>query len=184
MALAATVVRKGRFAVTAKVFRVLVVLLSVALFTYLFIDKSVSKFLKDSLTVQIINKLPQPLDFYLVKIDSSKSAAQPYQITHPGKIRTDHYRLEYLKMEESNEFWVAGYLGKKQLVYFSQHSVPNKNQDQIIEVQNYINQSMKLSDIAKSEIDEVNFQNMIRSIWITLSFLLLFLNIVLIVRRK
>lgn len=184
MALAASVVRKGRFAVTAKVFRVLVVLLSVALFTYLFVDKSVSKFLKDSLTVQIINKLPQPLDFYLVKIDSSKIAEQPYQITHPGKIRTDHYRLEYLKMEESNEFWVAGYLGKKQLVYFSQHSVPNKNQDQIIEVQNYINQSMKLSDIAKSEIDEVNFQNMIRSIWITLSFLLLFLNIVLIVRRK
>jgi hypothetical protein len=55
-------------------------------------------------------------------------------------------------MDKSDEYWVVGYLGKKNLVYFSQNSVPNKNIDQIIEVQNYIIQSSKLSDLAKNRL--------------------------------
>ena len=87
-------------------------------------------------------------------------------------------------MEKSNEYWIVGYLGKKNLVYFTQHSVPNKNIDQIIEVQNYINQSVKLSDIAKKQVEAYNYENIKQGIWVTLDFLLLFLNLVLLIRRK
>ncbi len=73
--------------------------------------------------------------------------------------------------------------GKKNLVYFSQHSVPNKNIDQIVEVQNYINQSMKLSDAAKKQVDAYNYENVKLGIWITLDFLLLFLNLVLLLKK-
>ncbi|MGO4710664.1 hypothetical protein AB4Y90_16480, partial [Chryseobacterium sp. 2TAF14] len=108
----------------------------------------------------------------------------PLETKHIGKIRPEYYRIEYLKMTKSDEYWIAGYLGKKNLVYFSQHSVPNKNMDQMIEVQNYINQSEKLSAIAKKEIEEDHYQNMLMGIWVTLCFLLLFLNFVLLVRKK
>lgn len=54
----------------------------------------------------------------------------------------------------------------------------------MIEVQNYINQSEKLSAIAKKEIEEDNYQNMLMGIWVTLCFLLLFLNFVLLVKKK
>ena len=110
-------------------------------------------FLENSLTVQLINKLPFPLDFYIVKINNASTPDLQYETRHIGKIRKDYYRIDYLKMEESDQFWIAGYMGKKNLVYFSQHAVPNKNEDQIIEVRNYIVQSSKLSEVAKIQIE-------------------------------
>ena len=94
-------------------------------------------------------------------------------------IRNSYYRIDYLKMEKSDQYWIAAYMGKKNLVYFSQHSVPNKNEDQIIEVQNYIVQSSRLADIAKSRIEALKFDNIKTAIWMTLGLLLLFLNIAL-----
>lgn len=152
------------------------------LFAYLFFQKSVDHFLENSLAVQVINKLPFPLDFYIIKVNADSELK--YETRHVGKIRNNFYRIDYLQMPKSDEFWLAGYMGKKNLVYFTQHSVPNKNEDQIIEVQNYIVQSSRLSNIAKTEIEALKFENIKTAIWITLDLLLLFLNFALLIRKS
>ncbi|MDQ1855344.1 hypothetical protein [Chryseobacterium sp. WLY505] len=176
-------VKSGSMAKWTKLFRIVTVVFSISVFTYWFIKKSAVAFVDNSVGLQVINKLPQALDFYLIKVDKTdqNTTLEP---KHIGKIRPEYYRIEYLKMDKSDEYWIAGYLGKKNLVYFSQHSVPNKNIDQIVEVQNYINQSMKLSDAAKKQVDAYNYENTKLGIWITLDFLLLFLNLVLLLRRN
>ncbi len=166
----------------AKLFRVLTVVSSISVFTYWFIKKSAVGFVDNSVGLQVINKLPQTLDFYLISVDHGVNGELLPK--HIGKIRPEYYRIEYLKMDKSDEYWIIGYLGKKNMVYFSQHSVPNKNMDQIVEVQNYINQSVKLSDMAKKQVDAYNYENAKLGIWVTLDFLLLFLNLVLLLRKN
>jgi len=175
--------KRGRLGQFSRIFRFASVIFAVSIFTYWFVKKSVVRVVDHSVSLQVINKLPQPLDFYVINVNNLDSNT-PLDIMHLGKIRPEYYRVEYLKMDKSDEYWIAGFLGKKNLVYFSQHSVPNKNMDQMIEVQNYINQSEKLSEIAKKEIDEDNYQNMLTGIWVTLCLLLLFLNLVILVRKK
>ncbi|EFK33038.1 Uncharacterised protein [Chryseobacterium gleum] len=176
-------VRSGSIARWAKLFRIVTVVFSISVFTYWFIKKSAVAFVDNSVGLQVVNKLPQTLDFYLVNVNKTDQSTV-LEPKHIGKIRPEYYRIEYLKMDKSDEYWIAGYLGKKNLVYFSQHSVPNKNIDQIVEVQNYINQSMKLSDAAKKQVDAYNYENTKLGIWITLDFLLLFLNLVLLLRKN
>lgn len=176
-------VRSGSMARWAKLFRIVTVVFSISVFTYWFIKKSAVAFVDNSVGLQVINKLPQTLDFYLINVNKTDQSTV-LEPKHIGKIRPEYYRIEYLKMDKSDEYWIAGYLGKKNLVYFSQHSVPNKNIDQIVEVQNYINQSMKLSDAAKKQVDAYNYENTKLGIWITLDFLLLFLNLVLLLRKN
>jgi energy-coupling factor transporter transmembrane protein EcfT len=175
--------RKEKLIQLAKLFRIASVIFSISIFTYWFIKKSVVGIVEDSVALQVINKLPQPLDFYVVILNDSE-AGKIIETKHIGNIRPEYYRIEYLKMDKSDEYWIVGYLGKKNLVYFSQHALPNKNIDQIIEIQNYINQSVKLSDLAKKQVEAYNYENIKVGIWITLDFLLLFLNLVLLVRKK
>ena len=182
--LLANVFKSGPLKTWARIFRIFVVVISVGIFAYYFITKSLTKFREDSLTVQMINKLPFPLDFYLIKVNSEKEGVAVYETGHVGNIRSNFYRIEYLDMSTSDEFWIAGFMGRKNMVYFSQHSVPNKNEDQIIEIQNYINQSQKLSEIAATQIEVLKFGNMKTAIWTTLDLLLLFLNIVLLFKKS
>ncbi|GAA5086552.1 hypothetical protein GCM10023210_08550 [Chryseobacterium ginsengisoli] len=176
-------VKRGKGAEWAKLFRIITLVFAVSFFTYWFIKKSSVGIVQDSVALQVINKLPQPIDFYVINLNEPE-AGKAIETEHIGNIRSEYYRIQYLRMEKSDEYWVVGYLGKKNLVYFSQHSVPNKNIDQIIEVNNYINQSVKLSDIAKKQIDAYNYENIKLGIWVTLDFLLLFLNLVLLIRNK
>ena len=178
-----SVFRTGSFRTWTKAFRIFVVVAGIGIFTYYFVTKSLTKFRADALTIQMINKLPFPLDFYLIKINSEKDAPVVYETGHVGNIRSNYYRIEYLDMSHSDEFWIAGFMGKKKMVYFSQHAVPNKNEDQIIEIQNYINQSQKLSEIAGKQIEILKLENMKTAIWITLDLLLLFLNIALLLKK-
>ncbi|WEK71752.1 MAG: hypothetical protein P0Y62_09320 [Candidatus Chryseobacterium colombiense] len=166
----------------AKIFRAVILVFSISLFTYWFIKKSSIGIVQNAVALQLINKLPQPLDFYVLNVKNGKSDG--FEVMHLGKIRPEYYRVEYLKMKNSDEYWIIGYLGKKNAVYFSQHSVPNKNIDQMIEVQNYINQSVKLSGIAKKEIEIYNQENIKLGVLITLDLLLLFLNLSLFIRKK
>ncbi|QNS41406.1 hypothetical protein H0S70_13985 [Chryseobacterium manosquense] len=179
-----SIFKEGRFRIAATIFRITVVIISISVFSYYFVTKSINQFRKDSLTVQLINTLPFPLDFYIVKVNNDKNSAEKYVTTRSGSIRTDYYRIEYLDMKNSDQFWVAGFMGRKNMVYFSQHAVPNKNEDQIIEIRNYINQSQKLSEIAQTQIEVLKSENMKTAIWFTLDLLLLFLNIILLLRRS
>jgi len=175
-------VKSGRLAKWAKLFRILTLIFSISTFTYWFIKKSAVSFVDNSVGLQVVNKLPQTLDFYLIKVDTAK--IQNLEPKHIGKIRPEYYRIEYLKMDQSDEYWIIGYLGKKNMVYFSQHAVPNKNIDQIVEVQNYINQSVKLSEAAKKQVETYNYENAKLGIWVSLDLLLLFLNLVLLLRKN
>ena len=181
LALFCTIIRKGRFVKLARLYRFLVVIFGIGFFTYWFFERSITRHLDNALSIQIINKLPQTLDFYIIRVDEKPD--KKYVTRHIEKIRPEHFRLETLRMNNSDEFWVAGYIGKNML-YFSQHAVPNKNIDQIIEVNNYLLQSAKLSTIAKDLVDKKRDENLSSSIWITLCFLLLFLNTCLMVQRK
>lgn len=183
LALVATIFRTGSLRMWAKIFRICIVILSIGIFAYYFVTRSLSRYEENALTIQLINKLPFPLDFYMVKV-SGNDEVKVYETIHTGSIRSAFYRIEYMDMTNSDEFWIAGFMGRKNMVYFSQHYVPNKNEDQIIEVQNYINQSQKLSEIADEQIEELRFANMRTAIWLTLDLLLLFLNFVLLFRRK
>lgn len=168
----------------ATLFRWVVTALSVGYFAFWFVERSSEEgFVQNSMAVQVISKLPQPVDFYLIKIRNTEEVSRRYGLKHLGNIRPEHYRLEYLDMKNADEFWVVGYLGKKNRVYFSQHSVPNKNMDQIIEVNNYINQSYKLSEIAGKTVDAAREQDIRRAVWVTLSFLLIFLNVILLFKK-
>lgn len=136
------------------------------------------------MAVKVINHLPQPLDFYIIRVADNDNNAEKYTSRHIGRIRPDFYRIEYLNMQKSNEFWIVGYLNKSRLAYFSQHAVNSENKDHNVEIRNYINQSQKLSAIASNQVGILKYDNMKISIWVTLDFLLLFLNTVLLLRRK
>lgn len=182
-ALLFSVIKNGRFGSWARAYRLVIVGLSIVAYSYYFIQKSIDHFVQDSMTVQVINKLPFPVDFYLIKINDRPDPDLKFETRHLGIIRNNYYRIDYLKMDSSSQFWIAAYMGKKNLVYFSQHSVPNKNEDQIIEVQNYIVQSSKLAEIAKIHIEELKFDNIKTAVQMTLGLLLLFLNIALLIRK-
>lgn len=179
-----TLYQGGKFSFWSKICRIVILSGSIAYFAYWFVERSVSQFLENSLAVQVINNLSQPIDFYLVRIDNKDDISLKYNSRHIGTIRPDYYRIEYLNMQKSNEFWIAGYIGKNKLVYFSQNSVPNKNEDQVIEVRNYINQSQKLSTIASERIEILKYDNVKISIWVCLDLLLIFLNFVMIFRKS
>lgn len=176
-------VNSGRFAKWSKIFRVFTLVCSISLFTYWFVKKSSIGIVSNSVSLQVINKLPQPLDFYVINVNNLDKSGT-FETRHIGNIRPEYYRTEYLKLTKSDQYWIVGYLGKKNMVYFSQHAVPNKNMDQIVEAQNYIIQSEKLSEQAKKHVETYNFENMQMGIWVTLCFLLMFLNISLLVRKK
>ena len=176
-------IRSEKWNLWSKVARITITISAAAYFTFWFVEKSVSQFLENSLAVQVINYLPQPLDFYIIRVQDD-NGVQSYSSKHLGQIRPEYFRIEYLNMQKSDEFWVAGYIGKEKMVYFSQIAVPNKNEDKIVEVRNYINHSLKLSAIAADNVSKLKYDNIKLSIWVTLDLLLIFLNAVLLLRRR
>ncbi|MBP6576082.1 MAG: hypothetical protein KA232_02580 [Chryseobacterium sp.] len=166
-----------------KLARTIITISATAYFTFWFVERSLSQFLENSLAVQVVNYLPQPVDFYIIRIQDENDVRK-FSSKHVGQIRTEHFRIEYINMQKSNEFWVVGFIGKGNLVYFSQVAVPNTNEDKIIEVKNYINHSQKLSAIASEKVEDLKYENIKLSIWVTLDMLLIFLNSVLLFRRR
>ena len=184
VALVLTLFQSGRYALWSKLLRGFIVTSSIAFFSYWFFEKSINQFLENSLPVQVVNYLPQPVDFYIIKVTDQKDGTKFYESKRIGSVRSEYYRIEYLKMLDSNEFWVVGYVGKSRMIYFSQHSVVNKEEDKLIEVRNYINQSQKLSAIAAEKINDLKLYNVRLGVWVTLDLLLIFLNGVIFFRRK
>ena len=181
-ALVLSLFKTGKNARIARAFRILITFFGILFFGYWFFQKSLNNFLEKSMSVQVINRLNQPIDFYAIKVINKDK--NQFLSKHLGKIRTNHYQIEYFDMSNSNEYWVIGYLPKSKMVYFTQHSVQNKEADQKIEVKNYLNQSVKLSEKAQEVVDNLKLGNIGQSVKVTLTLLLLFLNIVLLTRKK
>ncbi len=183
IALFLSVIRSEKWGIWSKIARIIITISAAAYFTFWFVERSLSQFLENSLAVQVINYLPQPIDFYIIRIEEQNDVPKYYS-KHVGVIRPEYFRIEYINMQKSDEFWVVGYIGKDKLVYFSQVAVPNKNEDKIVEVRNYINNSLKLSAVATEKVSELKYDNIKLSIWVTLDLLLIFLNSVLIFRSS
>ncbi|QCX54451.1 hypothetical protein FGE20_02940 [Elizabethkingia sp. JS20170427COW] len=166
----------------SKAFRWIIVIGGIAFFSWWFFKKSVSRFLENSLSVQVVNKLPQELDLYTIKVNSS--GENLHIVNHLGNIRKEHFRIEYLNVKNSNEYWIMGFDAHKKLVYFSQHSILNKNEDQKVELRSTFIQSQKLAEIGKKEISEYLSHLNDYSIWVTFDLLLLFLNLVLLLKKE
>ena len=177
-----SLVKTGDYRRFSKYFRFLSIIFGILFFAYWFTQKSNGNFLEKSMSIQVINKLNQPIDIYAIKvIDKDKNQ---FLSKHLGKIRSNHYQIEYFDMSNSNEFWVVGYIGKHDLIYFSQHAVQKKQEDQKIEIRNYLNQSIKLSDQSNDVVEKLKLSNIIQSIWVSICLLLIFLNLVLLTRKK
>ncbi len=166
----------------ARVFSFSIATLCLLGFGYWFSQKSTSFLIQDAVSTQVISKLPQAVDFYVIKIEDHGQYTS-YTTNHLGIIRPDHYRMLSLEMQQSEEFWVVGYLGKN-LVHFSQFFVPNKNIDQIIKVENYNVENTTNSEIAGREILLQHQENRNLAILSTLITLFLFLLIILLIKKR
>ena len=177
-----SLVKTGGYRRISKNIRFFFSIFGVLFFAYWFTQKSNGNFLEKSMSIQVVNKLNQPIDVYAIKVINKDK----YQFLskHLGKIRSNHYQIEYFDMSNSNEFWVVGYIGKHDLVYFSQHAVHQKEEDQKIEIRNYLNQSVKLSAQSNEVVEKLQLTNTEQSIWVTLCLILLFLNLVLLSRKN
>lgn len=165
--------KRVRWAVSFRIFSITACLV---FFIYLFVKKSLDKFLPNATAIQVINELPQALDFYVIIPETKADKSVRYITEHLGNIRTDHYRLDYLHLSQSNEYWIMGYLGKN-VSYFTQHFVPNKNIDQIISINNYLIEDEELVEKAKKNIDSYKELYINLAFWITICLLLCVLNI-------
>ena len=177
-----SLVKTGGYRRFSRYFRIFSTVFGVLFFAYWFTLKSNGSFLEKSMSIQVINKLNQPIDVYAIKVINKDE--NQFLSKHLGKIRSNHYQIEYFDMSNSNEFWMVGYIGKHNLVYFSQHAVHQKEEDQKIEIRNYLNQSVKLSTESDEVVEKLRLTNIGQSIWVSLCLILLFLNLVLLSRKK
>ena len=177
-----SLVKTGGYRRISKNIRFFFSIFGVLFLAYWFTQKSNGNFLEKSMSIQVVNKLNQPIDIYAIKVINKDK--NQFLSKHLGKIRSNHYQIEYFDMSNSNEFWVVGYIGKHDLVYFSQHAVHQKEEDQKIEIRNYLNQSVKLSKESNEVVEKLQLTNTEQSIWVTLCLILLFLNLVLLSRKN
>ena len=67
-ALVLSLFKTGKNARIARAFRILITFLGILFFGYWFFQKSLNNFLEKSMSVQVINRLNQPIDFYAIKV--------------------------------------------------------------------------------------------------------------------
>jgi hypothetical protein len=77
-------IKKGKGAEWAKLFRIATLVFSISFFTYWFIKKSAVGIVENSVALQVINKLPQPLDFYVINLNDP-DANKAIETKHIGK---------------------------------------------------------------------------------------------------
>ena len=79
-------IRSEKWNLWSKVARIIITISAAAYFTFWFVEKSVSQFLENSLAVQVINYLPQPIDFYIIRVQDDNGvqsySSKPVSYTH------------------------------------------------------------------------------------------------------
>lgn len=158
--------------------RQIITLIGIFFYAFWLLKGFVTENIKEAYGVEIRNKLPQTIDFYIIKVDRKGQSPSllEREIIHSGKIRPEHYRLERMQVKNTQEFWLIGFLGRGNMVYFSRHLMTNKNIDAIIEIDNYIEEEKTLSEVGKKEVEALIHRNNKNAVWIMLSLLFLFIN--------
>lgn len=139
---------------------------------------SKNNYFGEQLSIQLINKNPELLDFYSIEVGKDED-----KVNHIGKIRSNYYSVVGLEMSGTDEFWLVGLKGEN-IKYFTQHVVQNKNEDMRIEASHYLNQSIQLSEKAKEDILYHEEENKLEAVWVGLNVLFLFVNLVTLLSGK
>ncbi|WKS95826.1 hypothetical protein [Riemerella columbina] len=183
LGLPASILGRTYFKGRLLIYRNLVTIVALAFYGYWLVKQSLLQPTGEGLAIQIVNKHPQTLDFYSIEVGEDERQQAVYHVEHWGNIRPEHYRVAYLPMKQSDEFWLVGFSGKT-LAYYTQHMVLNKNEDRYIEANHYLNQSTKLSTIAKRQIDLHKQENNRHAVVVIFSFLIILINMILFFRHK
>lgn len=160
--------------------RMVFVVFSLGLLVYFFAIQSIFNRGLGSTELKISNQLGYSVDFYVLR---KKTQSSGYHIRHFGKIRPGYYRSEYLDMKPLDEYWILGY-DKGRLIYFTQHFYHQGSMREEVKIKGDVNRSNPISDKADSVIGIYHSGRVSLAVIITLTFLLLFMNIILLVRRK
>jgi len=171
--------RTGRWAGFARIFQWIVTLTSVFFFVLWFFDKSVSNVYGNNysdLSIKIINKLPENIDFYVITCGEGSEDC----IDHFGKIKQDHYRILFLNSDETKEFKLLGFISDKKLKYYSVHSI----ETEVLEIDTYTSQEQSISDSVIKKINNYTDRIIEKSILISLSLLLIFLHVSFLTRKN
>lgn len=164
-----------RYQLLQKIVRIGVVSCVLIFLGYFIYSKN--NYFGEQLPIQLINKNPEPLDFYSIEVGKDED-----KVNHIGKIRPNYYSIVGLEMSGTDEFWLVGLKGEN-IKYFTQHVVQNKNEDMRIEA-SYLNQSIQLSEKAKEEILHHEEGNKSEAVWVGLNVLFLFVNLVTLLSGK
>lgn len=173
VSLAGTVLGSRYFRGRLLIYRNIVTIGGIIFYGYYFFHKSMNLPDGKGVAIQVVNRHAESLDFYSIEVYDDKNTG--YKVEHLGEIRPEHYRVAYLPLQGTSEFWLVAFSGK-QLAYYTQHIVSNKNEDKYIEATHYLNQSTKLSTIAKKEVEHHKAENIHLAVWIVLSFLIILVN--------
>lgn len=153
--------------------------LGILFFAYWFGKDFIVKKLGGVSQVTVINKLPQPLDFYLV---TSQDKGQKLTAVHSGNIRPEHFREENLSLAGRDSVALAGFQGADNLVYYEQFPLKKGEKSLVLTAESYRISNTSASERATSLVTAQLNKTGAYAVYMALCLLLLFMNIVLLLR--
>jgi len=181
VSLVLSALRTRVWAIFARIFQWIITLTSITFFVWWFFEKSISNLRGKSLEytdVKIVNRLPENIDFYIVKCDENIDINNC--VDHIGRIRQNYYRSLFFNFDKPVEYHILGFVDNKKLIYSALHST----ETQVLEIKEYINQDQNISDKLLKEINSYNDGIVNKSILISLDLLLIFLHLAFLVKKE
>lgn len=170
---------KRRAAVYA--YQYAVTTLGILFFGYWFGKDYVAEKLGGVSRITVINKLPQPLDFYVL---TSQNKGKNVKVIHSGNIRPEHFREENLSLRKADFIALAGYQGKDNLVYYEEFPSKKAKGEAVLTAESYrISDNAaadRASELVSGQLSHLNKD----AVYMALCLLLIFMNIVLLLRRR
>jgi len=181
ISLALSSLRTGGWATFARIIQWLVTLISAIFLIWWIFEKSLSNIYGknyDNLSIKITNRLPENIDFYVIKCHENSDTEAC--IDHLGKIKQNYYRKLFLNSHQTNEFQLLGFVDSKKLVYHSLHSAEKK----VLEIDTYTNQEQNTSDSIVKKISDYTDIIIEKSILVSLNFFLIFLHFAFLTKKE
>lgn len=155
--------------------------LGILFFGYWFGKDYVAEKLGGVSRVTIINKLPQPLDFYVLTVQNK---GKNLKTLHSGTIRPEHFREENLSLRKADFIALAGYQGEDNLVYYEEFPSKKGENPMVLTAESYRISNNAAADRASRQLaGQLSHLNK-DAVYIALCLLLIFMNIVLLLRRR
>lgn len=180
LSLFVSVIKSESWTKKIKGFRIIVSVIALLFTTFLFLQASIS-LSSSHHKVKISNRLPQGLDFYILQPSQDQKSID--KIQHVGEIRPDYFRKQDVALIQNQVFWIVGYLGQN-MAYFSKNIFNSKEGLQEVDVNFYRLPKTDVLQQIELAIQQENHLFRDQAIVVSLILLLLFLNLVLLLRKK